>query len=110
MLSKAHPKMSVRTARLCGRKPRIRRRLHRRFAIAGVVALPAVVLAIGLIAAWVAALVPHRWARTSSFLATAVVDRDARLLRAYATSDGRWRLPGANGRGRSAFRRAADRV
>ena len=41
---------------------------------------------------WVAALGPAPLGRDLE-LSTRVVDRDGRLLRAYATSDGRWRLP-----------------
>ena len=36
---------------------------------------------------------------------TLVVDRDGRLLRAYATAEGRWRLPATVERGRSALHR-----
>jgi hypothetical protein len=41
---------------------------------------------------------------------TIVVDRDGRLLRAFTLPDGRWRLPVAAGRGRSALSRDAVRL
>jgi penicillin-binding protein 1C len=41
---------------------------------------------------WIAALGPTPLGKDLQFSAT-VLDRDGRLLRAYATSDGRWRLP-----------------
>jgi penicillin-binding protein 1C len=49
-------------------------------------------LSIGAFAAWVVSLgpLPLEQARQVS---TTVVDRNGKLLRAYATADGRWRLP-----------------
>jgi penicillin-binding protein 1C len=47
---------------------------------------------LGAAAWWVAALGPPRLGRDLEF-STQVVDRNGRLLRAYATSEGRWRLP-----------------
>jgi penicillin-binding protein 1C len=41
---------------------------------------------------WVASLGPPPLGRNLDF-STSVVDREGRLLRAYATSEGRWRLP-----------------
>ena len=41
---------------------------------------------------WVASLGPPPLGKTLDF-STSVVDREGRLLRAYATSEGRWRLP-----------------
>src|SRR5271169_5419306 len=41
---------------------------------------------------WVASLGPAPLGKDLLF-STRVVDRDGRLLRAYATSEGRWRLP-----------------
>ena len=67
-------------------------RAYPRAAVAKIAALSASAVAIGLIAAWVAALGAPPLGENLEF-STAVVDRDARLLRAYATSDGRWRLP-----------------
>ncbi|KIZ47751.1 penicillin-binding protein [Rhodopseudomonas palustris] len=56
----------------------------------------AVVLAIGLIAAgftaWAMALGPLPLAEARQ-VSTTVVDRNGKLLRAYAMADGRWRLP-----------------
>ncbi len=43
---------------------------------------------------WVVALGPVPKAEDFE-LSTQVVDREGRLLRAYATTDGRWRLPAA---------------
>src|SRR5579883_464709 len=46
----------------------------------------------GSAAAWIALLGPAPRGGAIEF-STSVLDRDGRLLRAYATSDGRWRLP-----------------
>jgi penicillin-binding protein 1C len=56
-----------------------------------------VALFIGIVALfgsawWIASLGPPPLGKDLQFSAT-VLDRDGRLLRAYATSDGRWRLP-----------------
>ncbi len=60
-------------------------------------ALISVALFIGIVALfgsawWIASLGPAPLGKDLRFSAT-VLDRDGRLLRAYATSDGRWRLP-----------------
>ena len=69
-----------------------RRRRWRGLAIfAGAIA-GAPVIATGVVALWIAALGPAPLGEGLEF-STAVVDRDGRLLRPYATSDGRWRLP-----------------
>ena len=51
-----------------------------------------VVFAPGAGAWWIAALGPAPLGKDMAF-STRVVDRDGRLLRAYATVEGRWRLP-----------------
>ena len=58
--------------------------------VAGIAGVAAT--AIGLAALWIASLGPVPLGERLEF-STAVVDRDGRLLRPYATSDGRWRLP-----------------
>jgi penicillin-binding protein 1C len=68
--------------------PPARRRL-RRAAIAACLAGAALIAAVGW---WVAALGPAPLGRELAF-STRVVDREGRLLRAYATPEGRWRLP-----------------
>jgi len=50
------------------------------------------VAALGAAGCWIAALGPAPLGADVVF-STRVVDRDGRLLRAYATSEGRWRLP-----------------
>src|ERR1700685_1998104 len=45
---------------------------------------------------WIASLGPAPLGQDLAF-STRVLDRNGRLLRAYATSDGRWRLPAAVG-------------
>ncbi len=47
---------------------------------------------LGGAACWITSLGPPPLGRELAF-STRVVDRDGRLLRAYATSEGRWRLP-----------------
>jgi penicillin-binding protein 1C len=49
-------------------------------------------LAIGVFAAWVISLGPLPLAQTRQ-VSTTIVDRNGKLLRAYAMADGRWRLP-----------------
>jgi membrane carboxypeptidase/penicillin-binding protein PbpC len=49
-------------------------------------------VALGAAVWWIAALGPAPLGRDLAF-STRVVDRDGRLLRAYATAEGRWRLP-----------------
>ena len=49
-------------------------------------------VAVGVAAAWIGSLGPVPLGERLEF-STAVVDRDGRLLRPYATTQGRWRLP-----------------
>ena len=49
-------------------------------------------IAVGVAAAWIGSLGPVPLGERLEF-STAVVDRDGRLLRPYATTQGRWRLP-----------------
>jgi penicillin-binding protein 1C len=51
-----------------------------------------VLLAIAVFAAWVISLGPLPLAQTRQ-VSTTIVDRNGKLLRAYAMADGRWRLP-----------------
>ena len=64
----------------------------RRFRRVATAAALGVVLATGAFAAWVVSLgqLPFEQARQIS---TTIVDRNSKLLRAYAMADGRWRLP-----------------
>ena len=55
-------------------------------------AVAAAALAAGAIAVWVGLLGPAPLGERPE-VSTAVVDRNGRLLRPYATSEGRWRLP-----------------
>ena len=69
-----------------GRLPRWRRRL-------GLIAVPSVIVAFLCSAAyWISALGPPPLGKALTF-STLVVDRDGKLLRPYATPEGRWRLP-----------------
>jgi penicillin-binding protein 1C len=52
----------------------------------------AMLIAAGVAAVWIGSLGPAPLAQGLAF-STAVVDRDGRLLRPYATAEGRWRLP-----------------
>jgi penicillin-binding protein 1C len=63
--------------------------MPRRVVIASVVAIFCLV---GTLAAWVASLDPLPLEKARQISAT-VVDRNGKLLRAYAMADGRWRLP-----------------
>jgi penicillin-binding protein 1C len=63
-----------------------------RAAIAAAVAGGAMLIAVGAAAAWIGLLGPALLGERLEF-STAVVDRDGRLLRPYATTQGRWRLP-----------------
>ena len=67
----------------------VRRRLW--FAVVAALLIGAMVLGGGL-AWWTASLGPAPLGKNLEFSAT-VLDREGRLLRAYATSEGRWRLP-----------------
>jgi penicillin-binding protein 1C len=64
-------------------------RLIRRFVIAFAIVC---VLSSAAIAAWVNSLGPVPLAQAKQ-ISTTVVDRNGKLLRAYAMADGRWRLP-----------------
>jgi penicillin-binding protein 1C len=69
-----------------GRLPRWRRRL-------GLIAVPSVIVAFLCSAAyWISALGPPPLGKALAF-STLVVDRDGKLLRPYATPEGRWRMP-----------------
>ena len=61
-----------------------------RVAIAATAAVVALTMAVG--GAWISSLGPVPLGETLEF-STVVVDRNGRLLRPYATPDGRWRLP-----------------
>jgi penicillin-binding protein 1C len=56
------------------------------------VAAGIMLIATGVGAVWIGSLGPAPLAERLEF-STAVVDRDGRLLRPYATAEGRWRLP-----------------
>jgi penicillin-binding protein 1C len=56
------------------------------------VAAAACLIATGAFAAWVVSLGPTPLAEAQQ-VSTTVVDRNGKLLRAYAMADGRWRLP-----------------
>ena len=53
---------------------------------------PVLILSIGAFAAWVVSLGPLPLAQARQ-VSTTIVDRNGKLLRAYAMADGRWRLP-----------------
>jgi penicillin-binding protein 1C len=67
---------------------RRRRRIRKAAAICAVAGL----VLTGAFAAWVASLGPLPLAQAQQ-VSTTVVDRNGKLLRAYAMADGRWRLP-----------------
>jgi len=67
-------------------------RTRRHFRSLWLAVLAACAGALGAGAWWIAALGPPPLGKDLVF-STRVVDRDGRLLRAYATADGRWRLP-----------------
>jgi penicillin-binding protein 1C len=71
---------------------RSRRRWMPLAVIAAAVAAGAMLIAAGVAAVWIGSLGPAPLGGRLEF-STAVVDRDGRLLRPYATSEGRWRLP-----------------
>jgi penicillin-binding protein 1C len=64
----------------------------RRWKPVAVIAAGAMLLFFGIAAAWVVSLGPAPLGTRLEF-STAVVDREGRLLRPYATPEGRWRLP-----------------
>ena len=67
-------------------------RTSRRLKPVAALAAGIMLLAVGVVAAWVFSLGPVPLGTRLDF-STAVVDRDGRLLRPYATPEGRWRLP-----------------
>jgi penicillin-binding protein 1C len=67
-------------------------RRWRRIKLAGVASAIAGLVLTGLFATWVVSLGPLPLAQARQ-VSTTVVDRNGRLLRAYAMADGRWRLP-----------------
>src|SRR5262249_10265802 len=64
----------------------------RRIRAVAVVSAAAGAILIGLFAAWVVSLPPLPLAQARQ-ISTTIVDRNGKLLRAYAMGDGRWRLP-----------------
>ena len=67
-------------------------RRWRSLKLAGAVAVVAGLVLIGVFAGWVVSLGPLPLAQARQ-VSTTVVDRNGKLLRAYAMADGRWRLP-----------------
>jgi penicillin-binding protein 1C len=67
-------------------------RTSRRWKPVAAIAAGATLLVVGLAAFCVLSLGPVPLGTRLDF-STAVVDRDGRLLRPYATPEGRWRLP-----------------
>jgi penicillin-binding protein 1C len=65
---------------------------RKKYRAAILVACVVFLIALGAAAAWIVSLGPAPLGRDIAF-STRVVDRDGRLLRAYATGEGRWRLP-----------------
>ncbi len=59
---------------------------------AAIVSVAAGLVLIGVFAAWIVSLGPLPLAKARE-VSTTVVDRNGKLLRAYAMADGRWRLP-----------------
>ena len=74
------------------RDGRKRGRLQRTLRIAALAAGVALLGGVGGVAAWIASLGPMPLGEELEF-STQVIDREGRLLRPYATADGRWRLP-----------------
>src|SRR3979409_1082442 len=73
--------------------PASRRERHwRRIKLAGAASAAAGLILMGVFAAWVISLGPLPLAQAQQ-VSTTVVDRNGKLLRAYAMADGRWRLP-----------------
>src|SRR5258708_4646707 len=70
------------------RRQRGRRRIKQAM---GASAAAGLILA-GIFAAWVVSLGPLPLAQARE-VSTTIVDRNGKLLRAYAMADGRWRLP-----------------
>src|SRR5260370_42664646 len=69
-----------------------RERRWRRIKQAGLASAAAGLILTGACAAWVVSLGPLPMAQARE-VSTTVVDRNGKLLRAYAMADGRWRLP-----------------
>src|SRR5665213_2737060 len=67
-------------------------RRWRRIKLAGLVSAAAGLMLAGAFAAWVVSLGPLPLAQARQ-VSTTIVDRNGKLLRAYAMADGRWRLP-----------------
>jgi len=67
-------------------------RRWRRIKLAGSVSAAAGLILMGAFAAWVISLGPLPLAQARQISMT-IVDRNGKLLRAYAMADGRWRLP-----------------
>ena len=67
-------------------------RTSRRWKPVAAIAAGAMLLVVGVVASWIYSLGPVPLGTRLDF-PTAVVDRDGRLLRPYATPEGRWRLP-----------------
>jgi penicillin-binding protein 1C len=78
---------AVAITRAVEKKPR-RRRIRKAATIVAVGGL----VATGVLAAWVVSLCPLPLAQARQ-VSTTIVDRNGKLLRAYAMADGRWRLP-----------------
>ncbi len=76
-------------------EPPHRRRILRRVAIAGLALAGSIAVAAAI---WIVSLGPVPLAQTKQ-ISTTVVDRNGKLLRAYAMADGRWRLPVKAARG-----------
>lgn len=66
--------------------------LRKAFARATVATAVIALLCVGAVTAWVNSLGPLPLEQTKQ-ISTTVVDRNGKLLRAYAMADGRWRLP-----------------
>jgi penicillin-binding protein 1C len=73
-------------------RDRSRRRWMWPAGIAAAVGAGATLIATCVVAVWIGSLGPAPLGERLEF-STAVVDRDGRLLRPYATAQGRWRLP-----------------
>jgi penicillin-binding protein 1C len=69
-----------------------RRERRRRIKLAAASLAVAGLIAVGAFAGWVVSLGPLPFVQARE-VSTSVVDRNAKLLRAYAMADGRWRLP-----------------
>ena len=65
---------------------------NRRAVRPAAVALAIIFLVTSAFAAWVVSLGPLPLAQARQ-VSTTIVDRNGKLLRAYAMADGRWRLP-----------------